>query len=422
MKSHTICLVSGSHVCTNPRLVKEAHTLHDAGYHVHVIAGRYHSPYDDRDQEILAQVQWKYTLVSYGGWLRGLTQKITRKVARGLMGIFPSSPMAIAARAHHAASAQIANVAESIPADLYIGHTLVGLYAASAAARSNGAKLGFDAEDFHSQETEFAITDRAERHAIRRLESGTLPKCQYLTAASPLIAQAYCETYSLALPITIQNTFPLSEAAAKSSATQTIHSPARIYWFSQTIGAGRGLEQLIRILSEIAKPIELNLRGRVSQSSYPESLRKFATQVGFSGKISILPTAPASEMARLAAEHDFGVASEISTPPNRDICLTNKIYTYLLAGLPILCTPTTAQKQLASELGSAVRFIELNDPKSSARIIEEWITDKGTYTDARGHAWKLGQTRFNWDTESKQLRVAIDKCLGTPGIYHSPSK
>ena len=68
-------------------------------------------------------------------------------------------------------------------------------------------------------------------------------------------------------------------------------------------------------------------------------------------------------MARLAAQHDVGLASELSTPPNRAISLTNKVFTYLLAGIPVLLSNTPAQRGLAAELGEAAQVVDLKSSR-----------------------------------------------------------
>ena len=60
-----ICLISPSHVASNPRLVKEADALHAAGYDVHVVAGWYFPPLDRHDAEIYAASHWPRTVVHY---------------------------------------------------------------------------------------------------------------------------------------------------------------------------------------------------------------------------------------------------------------------------------------------------------------------------------------------------------------------
>ncbi len=411
MSLQYICLVSGSHLCTNPRLVKEANALQTAGFRVHVIAGRNYLPNDPFDAVILKECKWDYTIVDYHvGW-RSRIQRIVRKLSRIALSIIPRPPLWLAERAHHAATSQIATSAALIPADLFIGHTVVGLAAAGRAAQRNNAKLGFDAEDFHSQETVEAMHDTVEQKAIRLIESTLLPRCIHLTAAAPLIAEAYAKRYGIPHPVTVQNTFPLSESVDEPLANISIGNPVRFYWFSQTIGEGRGIEEILAVLGRMKTTATLSLRGKILRPDYVESLRETAKKSGFSGDLHFLPPAQASEMARLAAKHDIGLALESRQPPNRDICLTNKIYTYLLAGLPIACTATRAQSALANQLGSAVQIITLETAATTARQLDQWLSDSDSYRTARHASWRLGQNRFNWEAESQVLVSAVDASL-----------
>ncbi len=409
-----ICLVSASHLSSNPRLVKEADTLHAAGYRVHVVAGRNFPLNDPLDALILAEARWTCTIVDYHSGLRARGQRLIRRLARLILAHTARTPLWLASRAHHPAADQLARTARRIGADFYIGHTLVGLTAAAWAARKTGARLGFDAEDFHSLETDAAIALPEERHSIHRLESTLLPRCIHLTAAAPLIARAYAETYGIAQPITVQNAFPLSEAPAAPREDLHLSPPVRFYWVSQTIGPGRGLEAVIRTLAQMRMPATLSMRGNPSSAAYPDALRQHARESGFTGNLHFLPAAPAAEMARLAAEHDIALAIELQSPPNRDLCLSNKLYTYLLAGVPLACTPTRAQRAFATNIGDAALIVDLEDPAAAARQLDSFLSDPSRYAAARRSAWHLGRTRFNWETERPILLAAVQAALQRP--------
>jgi len=407
----TICLVSGSHVSSNPRLVKEADALHAAGYRVHVIAGRNFPPSDPLDASILSRARWSFTLVDYSSGWRTRAQRIIRRLARLILARCPRASLWLAARAHHPACAQFAAAASRIRADLYIGHTLVGLIAAAAAARRHHARLGFDAEDFHLWETDAASALPEEQHSIRRLESALLPRCVHLTAAAPLIAATYASTYGIREPLTVQNAFPLSEAPPLPDSIASPHSPARFYWFSQTIGPGRGLESAVRTLALLKHPAALSLRGTLVNDAYARNLTELARAAGFHGAIQFLPPAPSAEMARLASEHDIGLAIEPATPLNRQLCLANKLYTYLLAGIPTVCTPTRAHLAIARDLGDAALVINLTEPAQAAAVLDAFLQDRPRYASARRHAWHLGQTRYNWEHETPALLAAVAQAV-----------
>ena len=54
-----VCLVTSVQISANPRIVKEATALHEAGYDVHVIATE-GSQSRQFDEAILSLAQWKY--------------------------------------------------------------------------------------------------------------------------------------------------------------------------------------------------------------------------------------------------------------------------------------------------------------------------------------------------------------------------
>ena len=87
------------------------------------------------------------------------------------------------------------------------------------------------------------------------LERGPPRGCQHLTAASPLIAETYERRYGKR-PLTILNVFPLAEAPSDPVQTPYLkgEGPPTLYWFSQTVGSGRGLEQIVAAMGRMTVP------------------------------------------------------------------------------------------------------------------------------------------------------------------------
>lgn len=402
-----ICLVTPSHPASNPRLVKEAGALHTAGHEVVVVAGRYFPPLDPFDDALLAAAPWRCIRVRYDTGPRVVLAKLRRRLARRLVSFRPQPGLRVAIHAHHAAIDLLAAAARRERADLYIGHCLAGLAAAGLAARSTGAGLGFDAEDFHPAETRAAETDPVEIATIHRIESVFLPLCRHFTAASPLIGEAYASRYGVPTPLTLLNVFPLSEAPPEAVAPERPQGRALLYWFSQTIGAGRGLEELIPTLALLRNPVALRLRG-LPEPGFPDALRTLARSAGFTGPIEFAPIGPPSEMARLAAGADLGLSLEQTQPLNRDLCLTNKIFTYLLAGLPVALSSTRAQRALAPALGAAALLPDFTHPPAAAALLDSWLADESASTAARAAAWSLARSRYHWEFESRRLLANVD--------------
>jgi glycosyltransferase involved in cell wall biosynthesis len=187
-----------------------------------------------------------------------------------------------------------------------------------------------------------------------------------------------------------------------------------VYWFSQTIGPGRGLELFIKAMGKARGLATLSLRGS-DFLGYSAQLKKLASEVGAADSIRFLPSAPPDEMVRLAAQHDIGLASELTTPPNHGICLSNKIFTYLLAGIPVLMSDTPAQRELAADLGEAARVVDLTEPATVASVLCSLARDGEALAAAKCAAAQLAHTRYNWNVEKEGLRQSVQNAMAGDG-------
>lgn len=410
MSAERICLVSPGNLASNPRLVKEADALHEAGYAVRVVAGDLAPRVRPLDATILARAPWPLARIVVGSRPLHLVRRLHQELARlGFRMGMESIHQAVSAHSQFTRSLAVAAAAE--PADLYIGHCLAALPAAAWAARRYGARLGFDAEDDHVGELVDTPENRLEIAIRRRIEAKFLPQCQHLTAASPGIAHAYRVRYGVTMT-PVLNVFPLAQApdAPAANGPRDRDGALSVYWFSQTIGPGRGLELFIKAMGKAHGRITLSIRGS-DFLGYSMRLKALAAEAGVANTIHFLPSAPPDELVRMASQHDVGLSVQLSTPPSHAICLTNKIFTYLLAGVPVLLSDTPAQRELAVGLGEAVRVVDLAKPDAMAAALDAWVLGGEALAAAKREAWRLGQIRFNWDMEKRRFLQRVVETL-----------
>ena len=120
-----------------------------------------------------------------------------------------------------------------------------------------------------------------------------------------------------------------------------------------------------------------------------------------------LESASPDDLERLGAEYDLGYSGETGFSPNNLRALGNKIFSFLLGGVPTLATNIPAHRQIAPELGEAMTLFPIGDATALASAIDSFLLDPQRLANARTHAWHLGQTRFNWDTEQTLLIETI---------------
>lgn len=401
-----VCIVSPGSLASNPRVLKEASALKDAGYSVTTVVCDYAEALRAADDDLVGRVPWKVVRVPRAKAERPFGTAWSA-VARALDGVGLSVPLAVAAAAYGGPAAALRTAAESVPADLYIAHYIVALPAAEAAARRHGGMLAFDAEDYHAGEGGAGHAEPFRMKMVRRIEGMILPHCCYVTAASPLIAKAYETAYDV-LPTTILNAFPLS--MAPETPVRENSNGLRAYWFSQTVGLDRGLQAFMQAMALTHTVIELDIRGG-DRWGHGETLMALARRLGIGDRVRLLPLAPPEQMARLAAAYDLGLSLETETSESRRLCLTNKIFTYLLAGIPVMMSDTPAQSALAGDLAQAAAVVSIASPEAMAATLDR-LAAPAELAIAKSAAWRLGRERYNWDREKVALLETVASAFG----------
>jgi glycosyltransferase involved in cell wall biosynthesis len=415
-RRRSVCIVSPGHLASNPRAIKEADALHDAGYRVTVVAGDLSSAFRPFDEEVVARAPW--TAVRIGP--SPLSSRLASRTALAIVQacrLAPSRmPLWLAVAAHSPQTAALARAACAVSADLYIAHYVAAFPAAAAAARRHGAALGYDAEDFHAGEQIDRPGESCRTDLVRAIEAAFLPRCSHLTASAPMIADAYAGLYGKR-PVSVLNVFPLSGVGDR-------HLPAQVgelsaYWFSQTIGPDRGLQPIIQAMARTQARVTLHIRGN-DPWGHGKALLSLAQSLQVGDRVKLLPMASPFAMVELAGEYDIGLAVETEGSENHRRCLANKIFTYLLAGRPVLMSDTPAQQALAGELGEAAAVVSLGDPSAIAQQLDMWALMPGRLQVAGQTACRLARSRFNWEIEKGVFLASVAKALDHHGYQPCP--
>jgi glycosyltransferase involved in cell wall biosynthesis len=386
-----IVIVTTGQLSTNPRMLKEVDAIQKQGHEVKVLYSYWTDWAAKADEDLLKDHPDIFQQI--GGdplkdkltyFFSRLLHKFARQAGRYIPGLQYYS---IARNAYF-----LERAACREKADLYIGHNLGSLPAVVKAAKKWKAKCGFDAEDYHRGQFE-EPSGPAYKYTVAT-EEKFMPACDYLTAASPLIAAAYKHILPARDIVVINNVFskkwiqPLPEVNT---------GPLRLFWFSQTVGRDRGLELIINAINLLpGVAVTLDLMG-----DCPESFRKYLENIAAkSTALHFLPPVPADELFAVAAAYDIGMAAEIPHSENRDICLTNKLFTYLLAGNCILASDTKAQR-LFMENNSGIGFLYRNDsPDDLAARLKDLYKDRAGLRQCRRRSLALASEKYNWESES----------------------
>ena len=300
---------------------------------------------------------------------------------------------------------------------MFIAHNLQALPVAAFAAQQCGAGLGFDAEDFHRGEISETDAEQAcQRRRIVEIEKNYIPRCDYLSAASDGIGDAYVAALGVKKPTTILNVFPLSERCGHTS-PEDLRSERHgeglsLYWYSQVIGPDRGLEDALTATGLLRSGVHLHIRGAWADG-YEEKFREQVKRAGVEGRVHVLPPVPPQQLVERAAQHDVGLALEVGQTENRRIAVTNKILNYFLAGLAIAATDVPGQRGIMAVAPESGFLFKSGDTRTIADRLGEWRDHPERLSATKARSKAIGESHFCWDHEKLKLTKAVETTLGS---------
>lgn len=379
-----ITVISAGHVSNCPRMVKAADALAAAGHVVRVVAGQHLAWAREADRELMARRTWRLVPIEYGHGARRLASGVAQRWAR-LVAREGGADVAVALAVNRV-YLDLLRAAVREPADLVYGGSAGGLAVAADAGARLACPYAIDLEDAHGLEP-LECGDRRGAAWLSAVERRAIRGARLSTTASQAIASYYAATYGIR-PLVIENVFePLDAAPSPASA----RDPLRVYWFSQTIGPGRGLEDAVDALAAADIAATLHVRGR--DEGFTAGLR---ARAGRGTAIEVSPPGPPDEMVALAAGHHVGLSLERNDIPHRALCLPNKLFVYLAAGLAVAATDTPGQRPVLDTLGQAAAVVPSGDPTALAAAFRAWDADRARLTAARQQAWDAARTRWRW--------------------------
>lgn len=404
-KPQKVVFITSGQPSINPRLVKEADALAEAGFEVTVLYAFWNNWATVADEPFLKLKRWKWVRVGGDPVNQPFLYALSRILYKITFFLYSYTKLALLSNwAIARSSFWLIREAKKHSADIYIAHNLGALPATVIAAKANRALSGFDAEDFHRGETTLN-SNHPEVQLKVTIEDEYIPQVDYFTASSPQIAAAYLAIYPFLKPVVLLNVFP----KANLSANRDLHpGQIKLFWLSQTIGPNRGLEDVINALHFLNNPdVELHLLGSILPSSHP-----ILNLIAKNNVAVVLQTPlPPHEIINFCSQFDIGLALEPGFSANNNMALSNKLFTYMQAGITTIASDTLAQNEFMSHHPAAGRVYKIGDHKALAEIILFYYINRPVLTEAKNSALQLAHNEFNWESEGVKFLNLVNNTL-----------
>jgi len=408
------------HLCTAPRPQKEASALAAAGHDVTI-----HGVWSDaalaaRDEMLGAGRPWRFEPVidcrplSAVHRLRWWYQRARHRFARERYRRTRALSADLFGYAHHALDA----FAHRAPADLAIFHSEGGAWTADRLL-ARGRRVGIDFEDWFSQDLPSAARAGRPVAELQAIERRLLRELRYVLTTSHALAAALAADAGSASPAVIYNTFPEPAGAAAADGRPDRTDPTRVslHWFSLVLGPDRGLETLAAALAHVPAGCELHLRGD-GPADYRAHWRSLVPEA-HRAHVHFHPTVGNAELPARIADHDVGLALDVSRIPSRNLTITNKLFQYLQAGLALVASDTAGHREVFSAAPDIGLVFPAEDARALGTALSALVSDPPRLRAMKHAARQAALATFAQERQMPIYAGRVRAALDSPVFPHA---
>lgn len=259
--------------------------------------------------------------------------------------------------------------------------------------------------DAHEFETERVRFKRQLLKKVLRLIEGVLIKKAFRTiTVSPPIALAYEKMYKVKPELILNCPYYHEPNFDKKFREETgLPINKKIFIYQGGLDAERGVEILLEVFKELKEEsVALLLMGYgVLEDLVKQESKNNPETIYFKGVV------PPSELVKYTSSADFGLSLHESVSLTRHYSLPNKLFQYLMAGLPVIVSNIPEQKRVVEEFDCGL-VVDPNNKEEIKAAIMKLATSDTTYY--RQQALKAAKV-YNWENEEKKLLKIYEDAL-----------
>jgi glycosyltransferase involved in cell wall biosynthesis len=399
MVSESIVMLVTTNLLYDNRVRREAETLAGAGYDVTVFS---HIP-----QEAMSRLGWgesrtpRAVAVPRPGWTRA--GGVFRALNHGIDLL------------RWGGSHSLYQAALGTPARFYHAHDLDALPSAAALARRHGARYIFDTHelfidqlDLGSAAARVGWTSRAKQKIVQRnyarLERNLIRQASAVITVSDAVAGELVARYGIARPTSILNTPHYRDLSCGSSyLRQRLGLPddRRLILYQGGVQPERGLLELTQSLALLPEDHVLIFLG-FNLGSYQEPIRREIDHLNLQPRVHLLEALPREQLLDATASADVGIQLLAGLNLNHRLTLPNKLFEYMMAGLPFISTDWPEVGRVVRETGAGMAIAGIT-PEAIASAIRQVLASPATYTAMRQAGLAAARAEFNWEHQAAKL-------------------
>lgn len=216
--------------------------------------------------------------------------------------------------------------------DIIHAHDSNTLITSWLASKYTKAKLIYDAHEISTSREGYQKI----RNYVGWIEKKLMPKAVATITTTDMRAKFFARAYGVARPTVLQNrpSYYALKPSTRIRDELSLDQDWPIIVYQGGLQSGRGLERLVQAAQKVSNAyIVLIGSGRLENE-----LKGLANDLGVSQQVKFIPVVPLAELPEYTASADIGIQPILNTCLNHYSTDSNKLFEYVLAGLPVIAT------------------------------------------------------------------------------------
>jgi glycogen synthase len=298
-------------------------------------------------------------------------------------------------------------LALSEPADVFVAHDLDTLEVAERARRRRGGGLVYDSHELFVERSVQPALTALGRRRWRRVERRLIRRADRVTTVCPPIADELARRYGVPRPAVVLNAPPFEGAEGPSPLLREltgVEGPTRIAIYVGGIQYSRPLDVIVEAAEHLEDCVLVVIGPVVGSAA--ASLRALAAERGLEGRVLVLPPVPQADVVALASGADVGIVPLAPVCLNHVYALPNKLFQYLMAGLPVAASPMAELTRVVEEHDVGAIFAA-NEPRAIAATINAILADPARAAEMRANA-RAAARELCWERQAPAVLAAVE--------------
>ena len=287
-------------------------------------------------------------------------------------------------------------------ADIYFAEDLYTLPFVAAIAKIKKAKVYYNSREIYAHIG--GLRDRPMlQKIVKSIEKFFITKVDLVMTTGPLDSEYIEKLYNIKDTLVVRN-IPLYQNAISKIDLRNkfnIGHDKLLLVYQGVILHGRGLKQIINSIAKLPKAV-LIIFGDGEQKNH---FKQLAEKLNINDRIVFARTYNQKELINYTAGGDVGLSLVENISISYYHALPNKLFEYIMAGLPVLCSDLPQMKKIVDDY-KVGESINMENEENIITVLNKWFENPNLLSEYRNNCVTAAK-ELNWQEEYKKVRTRL---------------